>query len=534
MQVYDRVLAHGGQSTLVVLTLGVLIAIGIELILKIARSRIIDRAVYEIDLEFAHEVFAKLMRIRLDQFPGGVGSLAAQVRGFEPVRQFIVSLTLFLVADAPFALFFLAMIYLLGGPIVAAGPALTLVVAVLGGLAFRRAVIRHSTLENLVGNRRQGVLVEAIQGLETLKSTGGVGRMMRRWNELSHQTAHETTELRHINELTTYFAGTMQQLSYVGLVASGAYLATTSNSMTSGSIVACSIISGRVLGAIASLPGLLVQWAQSRAALEGLEKLFALEEDNHRLDAPLAPAHLAGSYELREIEFSYPDQVSPLALHSLKIAAGEKVGILGAVGSGKSTLLKLLAGLAKPHRGIVLLDGLDLQHIAADRRSEGIGYLPQQTRLFSGTLRENLAIGLHDVGEQRLVEACRRTGLLDLISSRPSGLDTRISEGGEGLSGGQKRLVALTRTMLAQPDVWLLDEPTEGMDEGTELGCLKAIQAAVGPGQTLVLVTHNARVLALVDRLIILTPRGVAMDGPREAVIQAIRDAASATAAAAS
>lgn len=529
MQVYDRVIAYGGIPTLVVLTVGVMIAILTELLMKLARSVIVNRAIQRIDVACANGVFARLLGIRFDRFPASVGTLSAQVRGFETVRGFTVSLWLYITTDAPFALFFLGVILLLGGPQVALVPAIAFVIAVSVGLAFRRAISRHSLNETLVGNRRQGLLVEAIQGIESLKSTGGSWYMAGRWNDLSRRTADETTEIKKLNDLAGYFAALIQQISYVGLVATGAWLAATENTLTVGAIIACSIVSGRVLTPVNMIPGLLVQWAHAKVALENLEKLFALERECNDVEVPLSPERIDGRIAVEKAEFGWPGQAVPLTISWLKIDAGERVAILGSVGTGKSTLLRMLAGLACPERGQVLIDGIDLQQIAPERRAEIIGYLPQNTRLLGGTLRENLGLGLPFVAEDKLLSCVAATGLDKLVASRPEGLDLKIAEGGEGLSGGQKQLVGLTRLLLAEPTLWLLDEPTSSMDDATEEQCIAALRRAVKPGQTMVLVTHKLRLLELVDRIVVLGGQGIALDGPRDAVIARLREGKSAS-----
>lgn len=528
MQVYDRVIGQGGVSTLIVLTGGVILATLIELALKIARSNIVDRAIERIDVQAAISVFQRVLRVRLDQFPASLGTLAAQVRGFETVRGFVVSRAIYLTTDAPFGLFFLFVIWLIGGTAVALVPAIAAVIATAGGLAFRAAIQRHSTQETFVSNLRQGLLVETIQTTEMVKAAGAGWVLQSKWNSLSRQAAREAHQLKHLNDLAGYFAGLVQQVSYVGLVATGAYLAVVDHSLTTGSIIACSIVSGRVLSPVSAIPGLLVQWANARVSLDNLEKFFALEADNHGQEAPLVPSLIHGDYELRNVEFAWPGQPVPVSVKLLDIRQGERVGIIGAVGAGKSTLLKLLAGVIKPERGYVLVDGLDLQQIALDRRAESIGYLPQVTRMLGGTLRDNLLLGLPHVEETEILAALQATGLATHLAGRPQGLDLRIAEGGEGLSRGQKQLVGLTRLLLARPEVWLLDEPTASMDDSTEERCLNALRQHVGAEQTLVLVTHKPRMLDLVDRLIVLTPQGIALDGPKAAVLAHLQQQAQA------
>jgi ATP-binding cassette subfamily C protein LapB len=528
MQVYDRVIGQGGLSTLIVLTVGVFIAILVELGLKMARSTIMDRAINAIDVDASVSVYARLLAVRLDQMPPSVGTLAAQVRGFETVRAFALARIIYLATDLPFAIFFLLIIWMIGGFAVALVPAVAFVIAAAGGLSLRRAIAEHATNEMSVANMRQGVLVETIQSAESVKAAGAGWLLQGRWNSLSRKSANESMKLKQLNDHAAHFAGLMQQLSYVFLVATGAYLAVDGRTMTVGAIIACSIVSGRVLGPVAALPGLLVQWGNAKISLDHLEKLFELERDNHDILQSLSPSFVQGKLEVRNVEFAWRGQTTPFALNGLTVQPGERVGVIGSVGSGKSTLLKLFAGVIKASKGVVCLDGMDVQHIAADRRSELIGYLPQTTRLISGTLRQNLTLGLPYVAEDVLMAAIQATGLAEQVAGRPEGLDVRISEGGEGLSGGQKQLVALTRLLLCQSSLWLLDEPTSSMDEGTEERCLMALKQHVRSGQTLVVVTHKARLLDLVDRLVVLTPQGIALDGPKDKVLDALRQRAAA------
>lgn len=536
MQVYDRVIGQGGQATLIVLTVGVIISIAIEFALKLARSAIVDRATTRIDVDAAIKVFDRLTRVRLDQFPPNVGTLAAQVRGFETVRAFDVAKSIYLWTDLPFAILFLVGIAIIGGPPIAMVPLAFFAIALAGGLVIRRRILRHADRSTLVGNKRQGLLVEAVQGVEVVKAFGARWTLQARWNELSRAGAAENLEIKRLNDLATHLTGVVQQLSYTGIVAVGAYFAVVEHTLTVGAIIACSILSGRALAPAGMIPGLLVQWANAQVALESLEKLYALEAENDAVQAPIVPETVRGRIDVKDLAFAWPGMTMSLEMKSLRIAPGEKIGVLGMVGAGKSTLLKLINGSVKAREGLVLLDGLDVQQICAERRAETIGYLPQVSRLVSGTLRDNLTIGLPFTSDDEILRAAQLTGLADHILARPKGLDLPIQEGGEGLSRGQKQLIGLTRVILGRPELWLLDEPTASMDDATEERCLQALRQSVGAEQTLILVTHKLRLLDLVDRLLVITPRGIALDGPRDAVLarlqqQQQQQAASASAA---
>jgi ATP-binding cassette subfamily C protein LapB len=526
MQVYDRVIPTQGISTLLVLTVGVLIAIVLELVVKFARAHVLESGVKGMDLELSDAIFARLLGIRMDQFPASVGTLSAQLRSYEMIRRFASSATLYLVVDTPFALIFLAVIALLAGVKMAAIPVVFFALALAIGLLYRQRIARHAESGNAAANHKLGLLVETVESAESIKAAGAGARQLERWNTLSRQAVDDDVQIQRYSEQATYLAAFMQQASYILLVAIGAWIASTTTDLTMGGLIACAILSGRVLGPIAALPGLIVQWAHARSALDSLEKVFALQGDNHAVARPLSPEAIHGEWRIENLKFAYPGRPRPLSLPPTLIRPGEKVAILGPIGAGKSTLLKIMAGLFAPGEGQVLLDGLDIQQIDRAHLSMRLGYLPQDVKLLAGSLRDNLAVGLGDVTEAALLDASRGIGLDQLIASHPQGLDMPIFEGGKGVSGGQKQLIALTRLLLSRPAAWLLDEPTAAMDEATEQKSLAALRQAIAPEHTLILVTHKPVLLGLVDRFIVLLPGGGVIDGPKAAVLDRLRQSA--------
>lgn len=523
MQVYDRVIPTQGLSTLLVLTIGVLIATLLELVVKISRSHVLETGIKGMDMELSHAIFARLLGIRMDQFPARVGTLSAQLRSYEMIRRFASSATLYLAVDTPFALIFLAVIALLAGVQMAVIPVIFFVLALSIGLLYRRRIALHAESGNTASNQKLGLLVETVENAEGIKAANVSARQLKRWNFLSQQSLDDDLQIQRYSEQSTYLAAFLQQVSYIVLIAAGAWIAATSTSLTMGGLIACSILSGRVLGPIAALPGLIVQWAHARAALDSLEKIFSLQCDNHAVLRPLRPERVHGEWRIENLKFTYPGRPRPLTLPPTLIRPGEKVAILGSVGSGKTTLLKLMAGLFAPQEGQVLLDGLDIQQIERTHLSAHLGYLPQNVQLLAGTLRDNLNAGLENITEAALLETCRITGVDQLIASHPQGLDMPIFEGGSGVSGGQKQLIALTRLLLSRPSAWLLDEPTAAMDEMTEQKSLHALFQAIAPEQTLILVTHKPILLSMVNRLIVLMPGGGVLDGPKDAVLERLR-----------
>lgn len=518
MQVYDRVIPNQGFQTLWVLSVGVTLAVGLEFLLKQVRSHTVDRTCNAIDQQLSEWFFNRMMGIRMEARPASVGTLASQVKGFEMVRGVLASTSLFVLADVPFALFFILVIALVGGWVVAV-PLIALPVALVAGLMFQRAIERHTRLNLAGNNRKAGLLVEAVDGAESLKANSAEWKLQARWNRLVAETAESDQRIRTYSALAQNLTVALQQLGYVALVAMGAYLVTI-NQLTMGGLLACTIISNRAMMPIVQLPGVMVQWAHARAAIEGLDQIIALPSEADSAQHALAPQNLEGGLRFERVRFAYGMATRPaLEVERLDIKPGERVGLLGAIGSGKSTLLKLSSGLYRPTEGKIFLGGVDLALLAPAVARESVGYLPQDARLFSGTLRDNLLLGLPDPGDEAILQAAQRTGLVELIGGQPKGLALAITEGGRGVSGGQKQLIMLTRTLLAGPKVWLLDEPTGAMDSVTETRIVNLLREITGAGATLVAATHKTALLPLFDRLIVLQGGHILLDGPRDAVL---------------
>lgn len=518
MQIFDRVIPNQGYQTLWVLTVGVALAVALEFTLKVVRAHMVDRTCNVIDHELSEWFFSRMLGIRMEARPASVGTLASQVKGFEMVRGVLASTSLFVLADVPFSLFFVLVIFLVGGW-VALVPLIALPIALTAGLMFQRAIQKH-TRENLAGNNRKaGLLVEAVDGAESLKANGAEWKLQGRWNALVEETSQADQQIRNYSALAQNLTVALQQLSYVGLIATGAWMV-TENMLTMGGLLACSILSNRALMPIVQLPGVMVQWAHARAAIEGLDRIIALPSEADDAAHALAPRSLVGAIRFERVRFAY-GMAKRLALEieRLDIRPGERVGLIGPIGSGKSTLLKLASGLYRPNEGKLFLSDMDMAMLNAAAVRETIGYLPQDARLFSGTLRDNLLLGLPDPGDDAILEAARGTGLIDLIAGQPKGLGLEITEGGRGVSGGQKQLIALTRMLLARPGVWLLDEPTGSMDADSEAKVVALLKSVLGSGESAVIATHKTALLPLLTRLLVVQNGRIVMDGPRDAIL---------------
>lgn len=522
MQVYDRVIPTRSEYTLIILASGVMLSILIELAMKFARSHTMDYVVVGLDNRLSREIFDRLLQLRVDQVPNSVGSLASQMRGYEQVRSFYTSSTLFTLIDLPLALVFIVVIAVIASPWVAAVALVFAVLSVLIGLSIRKKVMQYARDGASFSNLKTGLLVEAVEGIETIKAGSGGWPFLSRWIDVNARTIQSDLKSRGASESVGYFSAAIQQISYVMLVIVGAFLVMQGH-MTQGGIIASSILSGRILAPILAIPNLLVQFAHAKAALEGLEKLYQLKTDHDGIDTPLIPEGLRGGYELTDVKFSYGDNPPALVIPRLTIQAHERIVVLGPIGAGKSSLLRVLSGLYHPGEGRITLDGLELGHIHRQILNQNVGYLQQDHRLFHGTLRENLLIGMTDPGDEAILVAMRRTGMDQMVASHPKGLSRVISEGGKGLSGGQKQLLAFTRLILCQPCVYLLDEPTATMNDEQENRCLKLLEQEANAGKSMVIVTHKSSLLPLASRLIVVAGNRVVLDGPRDVVLKQIQ-----------
>ncbi len=524
MQVYDRVIPTNAISTLTALTVGVGIAIFLEMILKLSRGSIIDQASKNMDIEYSHNIFDRFLSVRSDNLPKGIGTLSSKINSYVSVRGFITTATVFILIDFPFAFFFLGIIMLVGGLDIGLLIFTFIVISIVIGFVFKDKIEALTKSSTMASHKKHGLLVESVENAQKIKTSGASWSVMNKWNQFSEDAINDDIHIKHYTDISSYLATFTQQISYVATVALGAYIISTTSDLTMGSLIAITILSNKVFQPMSQIPGLFVQWGKAKVAVEDLDGLYGLERDNEGVNRPITSKLQSHGILCKDLKFAYNEDSVVLNIPNLKIQPGEKVAILGVIGSGKSTLLKILSGLYKPSAGKFLLDGIDVQQLSKDNVSNTIGYLEQDTKLFSGTLRDNLNIGLVNITDEQILKVAKLTGLIGLISALPKGLDTEVPEGGQSVSGGQRQLIALTRMLIGNSKILLLDEPTASMDEGTERHLLATLQQNLTKEQTLVVVTHKPALLSLVDRIVILTEKGIVADDKKEVILKMLEN----------
>jgi ATP-binding cassette subfamily C protein LapB len=317
----------------------------------------------------------------------------------------------------------------------------------------------------------------------------------------------------------------VQQATYILAIMVGTYQV-FAGTFTVGTIIAVSMLTSRTLAPLSQLSGTLARWSNVKAALQGLEEVANAAQAEEPGRTYLRRDRLAGSFELRAVEFRYDAKASAIVdVPALAIPAGQHVAVLGANGSGKSTLLRVLAGLYEPTSGRVMLDGLDLGQIHPRDLRRQVGYLGQEVRLFSGTLRSNLTMNALERDDDRLLAALDFAGLGPFVRSHPRGLDLEIMEMGEGVSVGQRQSLGWARLWLQDPAVAILDEPTAALDQTLEATLVSRLGGWLA-GRTAVIATHRIPILQLTQRTVILQNGKLAVDGPRDAVLAHLAKAA--------
>ena len=518
MQVYDRVVPSQSIPTLWVLAGGVLIAAIFEFVLRVARIYLSDIIGKRADLRISDRVFGHTLRIKNSERSKSTGTFISQIRELEGVRELVTSTTISAIADLPFFFLFLVIFWIIGGN-------LFWVMVLVVPLMIIPAILAQRPLAKLAreGMRessiRNAILVESVQGIEDIKLLRAESRFQNQWNHMNEMSADISMKQRKIVGVMTAWTQKVQGLTYALVVLVGCF-AVISGEMTTGALVACSILSSRMLAPIAQITGVLGRLQQAKVAKSSLDELMKKPVDQPNRAHLIHRSVLLGDYQLNGTLFKYnQDDAKPnLAIAQLAIRAGEKIAILGRNGAGKSTLLQLLSGMQMPQQGNIYLDGLDLSLIdPADIRRD-TGLLNQSAHLFYGTIRENLTLGAPLASDDDLIQALKMTGAWSFVQDKKEGLDHLVLEGGLGFSGGQRQALLLSRLLIRQPNIVLLDEPTASIDDVAEKQFIDHLMNWMGH-RTLIVATHRRAVLALVDRIIVMNEGKIVMDGPRDQIL---------------
>ncbi|WP_370540126.1 type I secretion system permease/ATPase [Achromobacter sp. ACM03] len=521
MNVYDRVVPNNAVETLWVLAIGITLVVIFNMILSTARSHVVDSASKRVDVRLSAQIMERVLDLRMEGRPVSVGSFAANLRSFESIRDFIASATITTLVDLPFILLFLlALVWI--SPWMVLPPLVAIVLILLVSLAAQARMESLTMASYQASSQRNATLVEALTGLESVKTLNAQGSIQRNWERATEYIALTGGKLKLISSSTVGFVQAVQQLVSISVVIIGVYQAQES-AISMGGIIAASMIAGRCLAPLGQVAGLLMQYQNARTSLGSIDNYMKLPIERPAEAEFLHRPVFHGGIEFRDVTFSYPGSKQPvLKKVSFKLKPGEKVGIIGRIGSGKTTLEKLALALYQPTEGAVLLDGVDVRQIDPADVRRAIGHVPQDPLLFYGSLKHNLAMGAPYADDASILAAANMAGVTDFANLHPDGFDMVIGERGESLSGGQRQSVAVARALINDPPILLLDEPSSNMDHQSEAQLRKRLGEASAT-KTILLVTHRTALLDLVDRLIVIDNGHIVADGPKEQVVEALR-----------
>jgi ATP-binding cassette subfamily C protein LapB len=529
MAVYDRVVPNNAIATLWVLAIGVLIIFLFDFILRILRGYYLDIAGKNADIILASKLYEHILAMRLEARPKSSGTLVHQLREFETLREFISSATLSALVDLPFIILFIWIIWLIGGPVAYVPLAMVPIVLILSYL-LQQPLSSYIKKTYAEGGQKHALLVQSLQGLETIKGIGAEGKMQRAWENFVAQSAATTNFARFFSSVAVTLSMFSQNLTIIGVMIVGVYQIAEQN-LTMGGLIACSILSGRAMGPLTQVVSLLTRLNQSLESLHRLNQLIQLPVERPATTHFVHRPEFKGGIEFKDVDFSYPGQHTfVLKKLSFKINPGEKIALLGRIGSGKTTIEKLILGFYTPKSGSILIDGIDIRQIdPADLRSN-IGYIPQDIFLFAGSIRHNITLGGDKVDDESLLKAATLAGVHDFVSQHPLGYDIPVGEGGAELSGGQRQTIAIARALVGNPSIFLFDEPSAMMDSYAERAFIQRLQGILKAHKTLVIVTHHPSLLTLVDRILVIDKGYIVADGPKDEILQALQNQAIKTA----
>lgn len=522
MNVYDRVIPNHSTDTLWVLASGMFIVFIFDFILRTLRHYFIDIANKNVDIKVSSRVFEQLLNIRMDERPHSTGTLTNIVHAFESFRDFVTASSMTALIDLPFVFVFLLVIGIVGGPLVLVPLAAIPIIFLLTWIVQKPLQEAFKTIHRL-NAEKQVTLYEALNNIEQVKTLHAESTMQKRFERIICNYASLSKKLQLLSHANFNASLFVQQITGIVVIIGGVYLI-ANNTLTTGALVACTILAARVMAPMTQMAGLIARYQHSVQGFRAVDDLMKMKSEHHNERYPIQRTPLQGKIEFQNVTFCYPKQILPaLQQVSFTINKGEKVGIIGRIGSGKTTIEKLIMHLYQPKSGTILFDGIASEQFDVSEIRQQIGYVPQEISLFNGTIRENMTYGMHYVSDDDIIRAAEISGVSLFVNQDPEGFNKQVGEKGERLSGGQRQAIAIARAIIRNPNILVMDEPTFAMDDKTE-AIIKQNLNTFCKDKTVVLVTHRGSMLSLVDRLIVMEAGRVIADGPKDKILKALAE----------
>lgn len=517
MNVYDRVVPNDATETLYVLALGVVVVYLLDIVLKFTRSYFLEMAAKKSDVIISSILFQKVMNLKFANVPESVGSFANNLKEFDSIRSFLATSTLTLLIDLPFTVIFLIVIYIIGG-VITFVPFIFILFIVGYALSIKGSLQRSVESTYHANAAKNAVLVESLNALETIKTMGISNHSQYIWEEATGDVANKGLASRILSNSLGSVTTFLIQLCNVIILIVGVYLI-KEHEMSMGGLIAVVILASRALAPMGQVASLSANYEHTKTAYKTLDNIMSLPEERPAEKEFLHLSKFTGLIEFRDVTFTYPNETAPIFENlSFTIHPGEKVAFIGKIGSGKTTVLKLILGLYTPDKGSVLIDNIDINQIDPADLRQNIGYVAQEVTLFRGTVKTNIIAKAPYADDGAILRAAKIGGVDEFVQYHPKGFDMPVRERGDGISGGQRQSIGIARAFLLNSPILLLDEPGNSMDE---MNTLHLIQNIIehSKEKTLLLSTHDSRMLKMVSRVIVLDRGHVVIDGQKQEVM---------------
>lgn len=520
MVVYDRVIPNEATESLYALAIGVLLAIVFDSLLRSAKSGIINRATEGSDLIVNEEIYNQFVEISGAENKRSIGELSTVVRDLETYRDFMSTATLLTMIDLPFILIFIYVISLISGPLYLI-PLIAVPVVLVSVVIAQPIISKISRKASRTSQSRQSVLMEILGGLAPLRASGAFAIMKRKFMQTTADNMVAVNKSKNVSGFNAGFMQAVQQLAQVAIIVYGFHLF-IEQQITMGAIIATVILSGKAMAPLSRLGQTLSRMGAALIARKNIINFLTLPRNNTGKSSDTFGTVSEAEVEISNVTLRLDEHSVPLFSNlNLKVLAGERVAIIGPTGAGKSTIINLISGLVTPEVGSVQIKGNDIRTLNRADFFRNIGVVFQEPWLFSGSLRDNISMGFEEISDEQILKALKLSGAKLSQDATSDILDGSILSQGKNLSGGQKQSVALSRAVLFDQSVLLLDEPSSAMDQMMEERLIAELLNYLDK-RTLILVTHKPNMLKLCDRVIVVDGGEIKFDGTKEQYVELV------------
>ena len=496
LQIYDRVLGTRNEVTFLMISLIALFLMLVYGVMEFIRSRMLVRAGMQFDEVLSDAVFSRAVKLRLANPSAGAEYV---VSDGNKIREFLTGSAILAFFDAPWVPFYVFICFLFHAWLgyLALGGALVLFLLAWGNELATRRHLKEANDAAQGANQFAGAV---LQNAEVIRSMGMERQLGQRWQGRHRQMLDAQALASDRSGAILTFQKFVRMALQSAILGLGAYLA-LHQEITPGIMIATSIMMGKALAPVEQGVAQWKQFSAARQAHERLSKLFAtipIDEEKLALPEP------RGAVAVEQLTSMAPGTRTPfLKGINFTVQPGQTTAIIGPSGCGKSSLVRHMVGAWPAASGSVRIDGADINHWNAEQLGQHLGYLPQEVRLFSGTIAENISRFTSDDAEA-IVNAAVLAGVHDMILRLPQGYQTQVGDNGQQLSGGQRQRIGLARAMFRLPRMVILDEPNSNLDSEGETALVEAVKAMKARGITVFLVTHKTNLLAICDRVLVL------------------------------